>query len=158
MSYLHTITDTSGVAIGQHLNNLRALYMRDNYRLTNQSIDAITASCTKLNQLTLWGCIKLKHLVFTASQTTSATTSSNSETMLLPEPSLPAAALQTHQLSSSVTCKLVALNLWGCYNLRDDLAVALGNMRNLRSLIVSECHKLTDQFAVSLCRTWVARE
>jgi hypothetical protein len=46
---------------------------------------------------------------------------------------------------------LVLLNLWGCHSLLDDAADALAPMRNLRSLIVSECHRLTDSFLV---RAW----
>ena len=54
------MTDKSGVAIGNHLLNLEALYMRDNYLLTNETMRAISEGCTKLNQLTLSGCIRLK--------------------------------------------------------------------------------------------------
>ena len=50
------ITDEGGVAIGNNLVKLRALYMRDNFRLTNRSIDVITERCTRLEQLTIWGC------------------------------------------------------------------------------------------------------
>jgi hypothetical protein len=48
--------------------------------------------------------------------------------------------------------KLVILNLWGCYNLNDDVAASLGNMKHLSSLIVSECHRLTDRFVVRKMR------
>ena len=56
------ITDQSGRAIGENLKMLEALYMRDNYQLTNESIDCITTRCRRLSLLTLWGCIKLTKL------------------------------------------------------------------------------------------------
>lgn len=54
------MTDVAGLAIGQNLKNLEALYMRDNYLLTNDTVQSITEGCKKLLQLTLWGCIRLK--------------------------------------------------------------------------------------------------
>jgi hypothetical protein len=114
------LTDEGGMAI-QQLIRLRALFTRDNYQLTNKSIDVITEKCTRLAQLTLWGSTRLNHLSFDATR--------------------------DNVFSSG---KLVFLNLWGCFNLRDEAAHALGNMKNLRSLIVSECHRLTDQFVVRL--------
>lgn len=138
------ITDKSGIAIGTHLINLRALYMRDNFRLTNQSIDIITANCTKLSQLTLWGCIKLKHLYFDGSNgETLTTTSAPRGVVEYPNHQ----GIDPHKVSSG---KLVSLSLWGCLKLGDDIASALGNMKNLRSLVVSECHRLTDQFAIGI--------
>jgi hypothetical protein len=112
------ITDESGMAI-QQLTKLRALFMRDNYQLTNRSIDKILEKCTRLAELTLWGCIRLKHLSF------------------------------AHGGSVFRSSKLVTLNLWGCHSLTDDAAQSLECMTNLKSLIVSECHRLTDQFVVS---------
>ena len=47
--------------------------------------------------------------------------------------------------------KLVILNLWGCHNLNDEASHSLNDMPNLKSLIVSECHRLTDRFVVSEC-------
>ena len=115
-----SITDESGRMIGENLQKLNALYMRDNYRMTNQSIDIITQQCTRLSQLTLWGITRLRQLSF------------------------------DRDGQNDTSCgNLVMLNLWGCYGLRDEAATALGSMTNLRSLIVSECHRLTDEFLVS---------
>lgn len=139
------ITDEGGVAMGR-LKNLRALYMRDNYKLTNKSVDTITANCKKLIQLTLWGSTKVKHLSF-GGMATAAGSASNG--MLSPLQS----HLPTNQNTLSSGGKLLSLSLWGCFKLGDDIAVALGNLKNLRTLIVSECHKLTDQFVVSMCAT-----
>jgi hypothetical protein len=58
------MTDVSGIALSR-LPNLRAIYMRDNYQLTNVSITPLTQKCHKLEQLTLWGCIKVQELQFT---------------------------------------------------------------------------------------------
>lgn len=116
------ITDQAGIAIGENLTKLRAIYMRDNYLLSNKSIDVITEKCTQLEQLTLWGCTRLQHLSFDRGNKPSVFTSGN----------------------------LVLLNLWGCHSLKDDSAAALAGMSNLRSLIVSECHRLTDAFVVRL--------
>ena len=106
------ITDDSGIAIGENLTELQALYMRDNYLLTNRSIDIITEKCTRLNQLTLWGCTRLRHLSF-----------------------------ERMNHSSPAGCEIILLNLWGCHSLLDEAADALRPMRSLRSLIVSECHQ-----------------
>ena len=109
------LTDLSGMAIGQKLTSLNALYMRDNFRLTNQSVTSITSNCRRLEQLTLWGCTRIQGLNF---------------------------ALACRE-------KLFLLNLWGCHGLKDEIAVALESMDCLRTLIVTECHLLTDSFFVS---------
>ena len=108
------ITDVSGVSIGRQLINLNAIYTRDNFRLTTESVTAITNHCLNLEQLTLWGCTKLQQL----------------------------------QFATACREKLFLLNLWGCHGLRDDAAAALEGMVCLRTLIVSECHCLTDTFFV----------
>lgn len=114
------ITDDSGISIGENLRKLTALYMRDNYLLTNRSVDVITKKCTQLSQLTLWGCTRLRHLSFDT-------------------------------VDNNVGCgRLVLLNLWGCHSLLDGVANSLGTMRHLRSLVVSECHKLTNTFLVRI--------
>ena len=120
------ITDEGGTAIAQ-LKRLRALFTRDNYHLTNRSIDVITESCTRLEQLTLWGCTRMQHLGFDND------------------------AVNIKQKSAFNSGKLVVLNLWGCHSLKDEAAESLGCMKNLVSLIVSECHRLTDQFLVRMC-------
>lgn len=122
LSYL-ALTDQSAIEIGSNLINLRAVFMRDNYHVTNKGIDVITQKCTSLEQLTLWGCTRINHLLL-------------------------GNAPQLHDQPFSTRGNLVLLNLWGCHSLNDDAANALCGMRNLRTLIVSECHLLTDNFAV----------
>ena len=107
------ITDDSGINIGNKLTRLEALYMRDNFRLTNKSIDVITSRCHKLSQLTLWGCMRV------------------------------------YNLSINIE-NLVLLNLWGCHGLSDSAAENMTVLVNLRSLILSECHRLTDKFIFTL--------
>ena len=124
------ITDVGGMAI-QQLTRLKALYLRDNYHLTNLSLDVITEKCTRLTQLTLWGCTRVRHMIF---DTKSVPPSSSS--------------------FSTAGTKLVFLNLWGCHGLRDEVANSMSSMRNLRSLIASECHRLTDQFVVRSFYPW----
>lgn len=109
------LTDAAGVAMSR-LQDLRAIYMRDNYQLTNASITPMTRNCHKLEQLTLWGCIKLHEL----------------------------------QFAPSIRETLVLLNLWGCHGLSDNAATTLEGMVCLRTLIVNECHRLTDAFFVSI--------
>jgi hypothetical protein len=118
LSQLTSITDEGGRCI-QQLTRLRALFLRDNWRLTNESLDAITTTCVKLEQLTLWGCVRLRHLKFDSGNDINTTNTSD---------------------------RLVILNLWGIHDLQDDAAHALSNLPNLNSLIVSECHRLTDRF------------
>jgi hypothetical protein len=84
-----------------------------------------------LQQLTLWGCIRIRHL--------NGFGGGN----------------DCHRLDVQ-PCNIVMLNLRGCHNLDDDAARALQCMQlHLRSLDVSECHRLTDKFMVChfLCRT-----
>lgn len=91
------------------------------------SIDVITEKCTHLSQLTLWGCVRLSNLSFV-------------------------------HLNQVYGCgNLILLNLWGCHSLLDTAANALEPMRNLRSLILSECHRLTDAFLVRACLEYQAR-
>ena len=118
LSHLSNITDKGGRHV-QRLIFLRALFLRDNWQLTNESIDAITTSCSKLEQLTLWGCVRLRDLKFRNDNAVGRTASSN---------------------------RLVTLNLWGCHDLEDDSAQVLSEIPNLNCLIVSECHRLTDKF------------
>ena len=120
ISAIPHITDQSGKAIGEKLPMLEALYMRDNYQLTNESIDRITSQCKKLSLLTLWGCIRLKNFVINPSEGVDGLN------------------------------QVVMLNLWGCHGLSDNIAEAIGRMPHLRSLIVAECHNLTDAFITSL--------
>ena len=124
LSYV-PVTDDGGRAI-QQLTRLKALYLRDNYNLTNLSVDVITEKCKRLTQLTLWGCIRVRHLHFNRAS------------------SIP------QSLSSAMTAgaNLVFLNLWGCHGLRDEAADSMAGMESLRSLIASECHRITDQFVV----------
>jgi hypothetical protein len=133
------LTDVSGLAIGRHLKELRALYMRDNYKLTNASLDAITQHCTRLEQLTLCGLNRIKHL-----RLPELWTLENSPTIPL--------LYDGVNSGSPDGSRLVMLNLWGCHSLRDDAADALVGMHRLRSLIVSECHRLTDTFVFSIVR------
>ena len=116
-SYLN-ITDQAGIAIGTNLRQLKALFLRDNFRLTNRSVDMITKNLMDLEQITLWGCIGLERIE------------------------------AVRDISGSNNEKLAVLNLWGCHNLGDDTAAVFFGMTGLRSLVVSECHKLSDQFVV----------
>jgi len=116
------ITDKSGIAIGENLTRLEALYCRDNYQLTNDSIDCITARCKELSLLTLWGCVRLRNLA-------------------IRHYAAPAGLIVASEPSN-----IVFLNLWGCHGLLDETADSIGEIPKLRSLIVAECHKLTDKF------------
>ena len=116
------ITDKSGIAIGENLTRLEALYCRDNYQLTNDSIDCITAKCKELSLLTLWGCVRLRNLA-------------------IRNYAVPAGVNMASEPSN-----IVLLNLWGCHGLLDETADSIGKIPTLRSLIVAECHKLTDKF------------
>jgi hypothetical protein len=136
LSYLTALTDQSMMEIGRHLTQLRAIYLRENYCVTNASIDVLTESCTSLEQLTLWGSIRLNHLRFPSphDQPTAA--------------AVPSRFGSTMSSSATGGRRLVLLNLWGCHSLRDDAAQSLIGMTQLRTLIVSECHLLTDSFVV----------
>ncbi|CAB9516057.1 F-box and leucine-rich repeat protein [Seminavis robusta] len=155
ISHIQSMTDASGVAIGQYLHNLRALYMRDNFRLTNQSIDAITANCTKLNQLTLWGCSKLTRLGSSAIRTTNAVDVDSPVVASTgnQDNEIPLNVYNQHAPLMACAERLVSLNLWGCLKLGDSFVTALEGMTKLRSLIVSECHKLTDKFAIVIAES-----
>jgi hypothetical protein len=133
LSYLTALTDQSMLEIGRHLTQLRAIYLRENYHVTNASINVLTESCTSLEQLTLWGSIRLDHLRFPSPHD---------------QPSAVPSRLGALLSSTTGGRRLVLLNLWGCHSLRDDAAQSLIGMTHLRTLIVSECHLLTDNFVV----------
>jgi len=142
VSRVHQLDDEVGKAIGTYLNELEVLHGRDNYHWTNDGVDVITRNCRKLVQLTLWGCIRLTHADF---QNVGRVCSDNSNDLTSHESSMtdqPIISLRT-SLSPS---KLVLLNLWGCHNLTDEAALLMTSLPQLRSLCVSECHKLTDRF------------
>mmetsp|Transcript_5122 Transcript_5122/g.10840 ORF Transcript_5122/g.10840 Transcript_5122/m.10840 type:complete len:643 (-) Transcript_5122:214-2142(-) len=114
------LTDRSGVPLGENLRFLKAIYMRDNFRLTNETVNSITKNCKELEQLTLWGCIGLNEI-----------------------------RLPDIQVNHPSIVYIAVVNLWGCHNLNDNAANSFEGMDNLRSLVVSECHRLTDTFVVS---------
>ncbi len=62
VSHMHQLTDKSGLAIGQNLTKLETFHGRDNYKMTNNSVDLIFKNCKQLVQGTFWGCIKLTHI------------------------------------------------------------------------------------------------
>jgi hypothetical protein len=156
------ITDASGIELGKNLHNLEALYMRDNYLLTNQTVIELSTRCRCLQQLTLWGCIRITNIIMERGQHVGTKLDAFTPR---PEPAL----------SCSISQTLVLLNLWGCHGLRDDSFLLRGKseagrhetthdvrnncgtpptrlaspFKNLRILIVSECHQLTDKFVVS---------
>lgn len=134
------VTDKSGIAIGHNLINLRALYMRDNYLLTNQSIDLITQNCRHLEQLTLWGCIELDHLSFDLKDSTG-------DDLTNQHPILSFESIPVNV--SMIPTNLISLNLWGCHRLSDETAKQFKNMKQLQTLILSECHQISDHFVVS---------
>jgi len=144
ISEVHQLNDEVGLAIGQHLTKLEVLHCKDNYKLTNNSVDIITKNCKNLVQITLWGNIHLKHVNFSGEEdkeTLHTTTSAS-----LPRPP----SLSDFQAPS----KLIILNLWGCHNIDDSAAKSFTSscLPHLRSLCLSECHRLTDEFvsAISL--------
>lgn len=128
ISNLTNVTDNSGIEIG-NLIKLEALYMKDNFSLTNRSIDMITDKCKRLTQLTLWGCNKLSYI----------TKETNTSSALGQQVSN-----KHHRFR-----KIILLNLWGCTGLYDDCARSIIQLHNLRTLIVSECLRLSDTFVVS---------
>lgn len=149
ISEVHQLNDEAGLAIGKHLTKLEVLHCKDNYKLTNDSVDIITKNCKNLVQITLWGNIHLKHIDLGTAEEgekdngTSHTTDSAS----LPRPPSSSDFLQTPS-------KLIILNLWGCHNIEDSAAKSFTStcLPHLRSLCLSECHRLTDEFlgAISL--------
>lgn len=125
VSHMHQLTDKSGLAIGQNLTELETFHGKDNYAFTNNSVDVIFLNCKKLVQATFWGCIKLTHVGPDVTATSTGVSATN----------------------------LVLLNLWGCIGLIDDCVARLSTLTNLRSLCVSECHKLTDKFVLEITQT-----
>ncbi|KAL7473288.1 hypothetical protein ACHAXS_013740 [Conticribra weissflogii] len=138
VSRVHHLDDEVGKAIGTYLNKLEVLHGRDNYRWTNDGVDIITRNCRKLVQLTLWGCIRLTHVDFHH-------VGKNGHDPTIRESSMADQHIIPVQTSLPPP-KLVLLNLWGCHNLTDEAALLMTSLPQLRSLCVSECHKLTDRF------------
>ena len=144
ISEIHQLDDSAGMAIGRHLIKLEVLHAKDNYKLTNQSVDVITKNCRMLIQITLWGSILLKHVDFDKTEgTTDPLLFHNTENASMPRPS-------TLSDFHTTPAKLILLNLWGCHNLDDTAAKRLTSLPHLRSLCVSECHRLTDQFILGI--------
>jgi hypothetical protein len=49
--------------------------------------------------------------------------------------------------------KIILLNLWGCHGLENSSASLMSSLPHLRSLCVSECHKLSDAFVVGVAES-----
>ena len=64
VSYCRNITNESTKAIGENLLKLEAFFARDNFCISDDGIQSIPLNCTKLKQLSLWGCLKLRKLYF----------------------------------------------------------------------------------------------
>ena len=124
---MHQLDDEAGIAIGQHLTDLEVFHGKDNYKLTNKSIDLIMKNCTNLVQVTFWGCVRYEVGAHSIEGI-------NDTSPLLPR-------------------KLVLLNLWGCHKLADAAASLVTGLTHLRSLCVSECHRLTDQFVSEITQS-----
>jgi hypothetical protein len=139
VSQLHQLDDTAGIAIGHYLTKLEVLHGKDNYKLTNRSVDLITRNCRNLIQVTLWGSIRLTHISFHDDE--------EFVEDVTPVTFPPASIVHRPPM------KLVLLNLWGCHNLTDAAAQHLTGLPHLRSLCVSECHRLTDQFVHGICQS-----
>ncbi|KAL7443793.1 hypothetical protein ACHAXH_007366 [Discostella pseudostelligera] len=158
VSQVHQLDDEAGIVIGRYLTKLEVLHGKDNYKLTNRSVDLITRNCRNLVQVTLWGSIRLTHISFhddklaedggaeEASDTGGESISKRAVT------TVPAMHLQAPIITPS-PMKLVLLNLWGCHNLTDATAQHLTGLPFLRSLCVSECHRLTDQFVYGISKS-----
>ncbi|GMH56541.1 hypothetical protein TrST_g9043 [Triparma strigata] len=127
------ITDSSAIAIGQNLRMLEALYMRDNYLLTDVGVAAITEGCPNISQLTLWGCIKLT--------TTSFTSLSNLVLLNL----WGCHYLQDDHLNMSALVSLRTLIVAECHKLGDDFIHSLvEQIPNINHLNLRYLRKLTD--------------
>ena len=149
VSYLHQLEDEAGVAIGEHLTKLRVFHARDNYRWTNKSVDLITANCKKLAQVTFWGCIRLDHVYF--GDTNSVAIDDNSAYMTNPNQA-PVDSIPS-RINNPSNRNLIVLNLWGCHGLQNSSAAFLSTLTQLRSLCVSECHKLSDEFVIGITQS-----
>lgn len=138
VSQVHQLDDEAGIAIGRHLTKLEVFHGKDNYKMTNLSVDLITRNCRDLVQVTFWGCIRLTNMSF-HDQSAGSTLQIDDHFSTMPR-------------SPS---KLVLLNLWGCHSLTDSTATALqmDNLPHLRSLCVSECHRLTDRFVEGITQS-----
>lgn len=146
VSQIMNLSDTGGTAI-QNLKELQALFFRDNYKLSNVSLDAITPNCVKLQQLTLWGLIGIQRLKFND-------LGSGKLTMLnlwgchnlgkeLPQ------ALESMSLSSLVLSE--------CQQLSDDFIMAISkipSLHNLRHLHLRYLIRMSDASLVAISKTF----
>ncbi|KAL3785885.1 hypothetical protein HJC23_008773 [Cyclotella cryptica] len=147
VSYLHQLEDEVGIAIGNHLTKLEILHGRDNYRWTNASVDLITTNCKNLVQATFWGCIRLTHVHFSETDDkTSSSVNRNSNSLSDEMPLISSISYTNHS-------KIILLNLWGCHGLTNSSASLMSSLPHLRSLCVSECHKLSDAFVVGVAQS-----
>jgi hypothetical protein len=142
VSQVHQLDDNAGIAIGQYLTKLEVFHGKDNYKLTNRSVDLITRNCRNLVQITLWGSIRLTHISFHDEEFADDDSGPTVSATLL-----PASDIRPQPM------KLILLNLWGCHNLTDAAAQHLTSLPHLRSLCVSECHRLTDRFIHGICQS-----
>lgn len=125
ISFLRNLTDTSILAIGQHLRGLRALYMKENFKVSSEGVNAVTQGCPMLEELTIWGLNRFDSL------SSFGTTHDNNHDFMINK-------------------RLVLLNLSECFGLGDELADTLSKMVSLRSLVVNGCFRLSDSFVLQI--------
>ena len=88
--------------------------------ISDDGIKSITLNCTKLKQLSLWGCLKLRKLYFDEEEEENAL-----------DPSTEALSIKTIFWDcSNVAC----LNLWGCHVLNDSIINSMIYFKHLKQL------------------------
>jgi hypothetical protein len=146
VSQLTNITDQSGRTI-QHLSMLRALFLRDNYQLTNTSLDAITQNCVKLRQLTIWGLIGIQSLRFS---------SINSYKLTFLN------LWGCHNLGDGLSQALESMSLSSlilteCHQLTDDFIIAItkiSGLQNLQHLHLRYLKRLSDTSLIAIANSF----
>ncbi|KAL3781844.1 hypothetical protein ACHAWO_009210 [Cyclotella atomus] len=149
VSFLHQLDDEAGIAIGSNLKKLEVFHARDNYKWTNKSVDVITSRCEKLVQATFWGCIRLNHICFEdqdppVDEDFSRSSNKRHRPSLIDVPT---------SIAQQTPKQIILLNLWGCHGIQNSSAAQLSSLVHLRSLCVSECHKLSDDFVVGVTQS-----
>ena len=157
------LDDTTLLLLAQHCQEtLRVLYIKGLRRVTDTGILALCGKCTHLQVLdishipltdaSVVAVSRLSGLVALYLRDNSGLTNTSIKAIVHNCQALLQLTLWgcyfVHDLIFPVTRQtMVLLNLWGCHGLTDS-TVTLEGMVSLKTLIVNECHRLTDAFFV----------
>lgn len=168
LSHCHLVDDNLLSLLAKHGTTLRVLYLKGLRKVTDQGLVALATQCLNLQVLDLSNVTAItdQGMIAVGQHLTKLRALFLRDNFRLTNASIDLVVRNCHELEQltfwglirleslekvRLKSSCVVLNLWGCYGLTDGAAESVADMVNLRSLVVGECHRLTDKFVVRYC-------